>query len=206
MRRLFSVIAGVGLLILASRPATAQTNILYSAQFGPTTTVDFLPFDVLFPGTFDMETSGLNNIDPFIRLYTGWATDGSALGTLLAFDDDGAPAQAGWNLCTGAAGTCDSYISSPLGAGVYTLALSTFDFSDTQARAGVKLPFADPNSYGLPYCNVQGDWSTCSYNVSITSLDGVAVVTPEPATITLLGLGLGGLAVTGRRRKKRSAE
>jgi hypothetical protein len=83
-----------------------------------------------------------------------------------------------------------------------------FNLTEAEARAGVAnvgpQDIVPGTSYGgAPYCNAQGDWSDCNYDVHVFSRDGVATVTPEPASITLLATGL--LGVIGAARRKRNS-
>ena len=203
MRRLLVSFAVAGLLLVQPKAATAQTSINYFAQFGPATTVLYLPFYVSAGGTFDMGTTGLNHLDPWIRLFSGASTTGAGLGGSLASNDDGAFAtpQAGWNICTGTPnGSCNSLINMVLFPGSYTLALSVWDFTEAEARAGVS---TWDTGGGYPdYCNDGGNWSSCNYDVFIRSDAGEASLTPEPASMLLLGTGLVGLGGVVRRRRR----
>ena len=198
MRRLTTPVLLAGLLVSHPLAVTAQTNLTSVQQFGPASTVLYLPFHVSVGGTFNIETFGPNNIDPMIRLFGGFAQDGPSLGAQLAVNDDGAPASSGWNACTGPGGTCNSLISLFLGTGSYTVATSVWFFAEAEARAGTA-DFVDPRA---AYCNRDGDWSDCSYSLSLSSTSGVATVSvPEPGSGALLLTGLFGLLFVGRKSR-----
>jgi hypothetical protein len=199
MRRLFASFAVGGLLLAQPQAVNAQTNINYNAQFGPSSTVLYLPFYVSTPGAFSIFTSGLNHIDPMIWLFAG-----TGLSTPIGVNDDGAftSAQPGWNICTGTPnGSCNSLINIGLAPGDYTVAMSVYNFTLAEAQSGSSNFNNDPPPYP-DYCNDGGNWASCSYTLTINSADGVATVTPEPASLVLLGTGVVGLGGMIRRRRQ----
>jgi hypothetical protein len=116
MRRLLGPIAVAGLLLAQPKSGAAQTNIDYFAQFGPATTVVYLPFYVSTGGAFNLGTkdddvSALAHLDPHIRLFSGASSTGPGLGTQLGVNDDGAVPQPSYYSCSGAGNTCHSLIS-----------------------------------------------------------------------------------------------
>ncbi len=204
MRRFFAPLAVAALIGLPVQNAAAQTNFSLFSQFGVANTINYLPFTVTTAGTFTINTSGLNSIDPMILLFSGTSLTGAGLGALLAGNDDGAVAQAGYNVCSGAGGTCHSQILSFLGAGNFTLALGTYDLPEADARAGSST-FKDGN-YNSAYCSDAGSYATCNYTVTVSSQDGIASETvPEPSTVALLTAGLLGIGGLVRRRRNVTA-
>jgi len=207
MRRIASRLALAGLLVTAPGVAMSQTNINQHAQFSPSSTVQYLPFSISTGGVFDMNTSGLGALDPMILLFSGASSNGAGLGTLLLSNDDGAIAQPGWNHCSGAGGTCHSRIFAGLATGDYTLVYGVFNLTESEARSGMSnvgpQDVVPGTSYGDGvYCNATGDWSDCNYDVHILSQTGVATVTPEPASITLMATGLLGVIGVARRKRR----
>jgi hypothetical protein len=165
--------------------------------------VQYLPFTVSTGGLFDMNTTGLNHLDPMLLLFQGTSTNGAGLGALLFSNDDGAVAQPGWNVCTGAGGTCHARIFQSLATGDYTLAYGIYNLTEAEARSGSSNfgPQDVPGgAYPDPYCNATGDYSSCNYDVHILSQNGT--VAPEPASITLMATGLLGVIGVARRKRK----
>lgn len=205
--RSFTARLALAAMVVAPSIAMSQTNISQHSQFSPSSTVQYLPFSVTTTGTFDLFSSGLGELDPMILLFSGASSNGAGLGSFLTFNDDGGVAQPGWNHCTGAGGTCHSRLFMGLATGDYTLVYGVYYVSEAEARAGMANvgpeDLVPGTTYGAPYCNAQNDWSTCNMDVHILSRDGVATVTPEPASLTLLATGL--LGIVGAARRKRNS-
>ena len=133
-------------------------------QFSPSQTVLYLPFSVTVAGSFDLETIGTNQIDPYIRLYNNACFTGACLGTFLDADDDGGtPSEQSITF-----NYYNSLISGiALGVGGYTVVMSAFSLSDSKARAGSQTVCS------TSHCDDDNDWSDCTYEMTITSGDGV---------------------------------
>ncbi len=178
MKRLATALVLAAMLHAPSQ-ATAQTNISQFQFFSPTNTVLYLPFQVLTGGSFTLETfADATVIDPYIFLFSGACWTGGCLGTFLASNDDSGPNSI-W----------DSRIITPLGSGSYTLAMSVWTFSESEARAG-----SNPFTSGTTGCDNDGNWADCMYEMTIVSDQGVARLAstsvPEPASALLVGIGL----------------
>ena len=142
--------------------------------FGPTETVRYLPFTVTQAGMFKLETIGTNQIDPYIHLYSNACSTGPCLGTFIDSDDDGGTPSEQiitynyWN----------SLINIFLEPGAYTVAMSAFSLSISEARAGSQ------TFWGTSHCDDDDDWSDCSYVMTITTSDGAYHTGPQGGLVT----------------------
>ena len=140
--------------------------------------------------------------DPWLAIF-------DSSGVLQASDDNGTCGQVGTDSVTFAC--FDSFISTSLPAGDYTLVLSQSDnspaggnLSDGYTRTG-QTDFT--SSFGCSngeFCDVNFDnrtpnWAVDIDNVASSSLPGGGA--PEPATFLLLGGGFAGILVLRRRSR-----
>jgi len=154
----------------------ARTVDLWSfSTTGGTTTFDIYAWD--FNGT---------SLDPMIWLFN----DDGSLDTvdLIAENDD-----SNNTLGDGSNSTLDSYLSAPLGAGDYILAIgSCCDFGASDIIDGLQYEFPSPNPVA----------SETALFYQLTTSNNVSPV-PVPAAVWLFGSGLFGLVGIARRRKER---
>ena len=145
----------------------------------------------------DGSTVPAGGFDPMLTLF-------SATGLKLAENDDGIGAPFDPN--TGDA--FDAELSAVLAAGAYVLALTQYDnvslgdFADGFAEAGNPFFTALYGCTNGQFCDDSGN-APFDNRTSAWALDLLNVTTavPEPATAALLGIGLGGLAAAGLRRR-----
>ncbi len=146
--------------------------------------------------------SGSTGFDSYILLFTG--ANPASEGDFIDEGDDYSP-----GLDTnGSVFASDSYLATVLPAGTYTIAIGSYYLGESEARDQANDDGLD-DYYGYFYESLAADYRldliTEGGNISGISINGELVSGPvedpvaEPATISLVGLGLAGL---GYRRRK----
>ena len=187
---------GVALMLgLAIAPQSKAALLFSGTIFDTPTTIDYHRFEVLTPGTIDIDVlsrdvlggdfRGVSGLDPYIHLFAFDAFgDLGLLGAHLAEADDGGLGS------DGSTNSRDSFLSLFLGSGDYVVAISDYFLSEAEARAGVD----DGASF------FRGTFA--DYEIRISGDARPPTVVFEPATLGLLGFGL--LAVWAARRRKQT--
>ena len=179
-------VLAVAALALASSSANAQTNYGSTAALSPTQSVRYVPFVVTTAGSFRFYTQA-TDVDPQIFLFEG--TPG-AFGALLGENDDSCFEPLCPLLDSGA--RRNALITRSLDAGDFTLAVSLYPLTETEARAGVN--DIGPGSADFPIMIDSQDGSATFEQISTV---------PEPSSYLLMASGLVGLL--GVRRWRRAA-
>lgn len=183
-------IAIASLVLCVSSLANAGV-INFEGSIDDGTEVDFWSVYVTTSGTFtfdvlayevanDFFDNGLGNdrLDSYIYLFAN-----DADGALIGSDDDGGLGS------DGSVSGLDSLMTLNLNVGSYLFAIGDYFLSEVEARNQL-------NSTNT------GDTLNGRYSVSISSEDGVALVSsiPEPSTLAIFALAIMGIA--SRRTKK----
>jgi hypothetical protein len=144
------------------------------------------PLTLEFTHVRDFDGSlSFSGIEDFGRLWVsinGGANQrvGIDIGTFVQGDYNSTPAGRGWG----------GYYPSP----------QTSIAEITGLSAGDSLAFQWIASWKIPGVEDDPAWSITSVEIDGVQVDEVSVPVPEPGTLTLLGLGLAGLALRARRR------
>jgi hypothetical protein len=155
-----------------------------------------LTIDILAVGWTSPITGGLGLEDPYIEFYVNNGSPiGALTGTLVDWNDDSEAGFLTGGDADGSTNELDSFLRLPgLPGGSYILAVgnccSDVPGTDARANTGSKLP--------------AGEDGQLDYRVTFTSTPLVSEV-PVPTALPLFVTGLAGLALLGRRRKKRPA-
>jgi hypothetical protein len=160
-------------------------QIYFDVTAGTTVQFDVLAFEELNDLNGDGE---ITQLDPQLMLFSG--------NSLLASNDD-----SGSTFSDGSESILDSWLSYTFAsAGTYWVSIGEFPYSTADALQGFSLDggrvrFTDHADWQLTLTPSDGSLSNVLVNGEAIPHEPV----PEPATMTLLGLGLAGLVM---RRKK----
>jgi hypothetical protein len=142
-------------------------------------------------------------IDSHIYVFAAAPTRGKMLGTMLGSNDDDFQNGFGDGTLYG----YDSFLQLDLLPGNYVLAISTFNLSEEEARAGVNLTSGGPFTLAT---NPARDWSNFDHGdysirasdnfrgATVFETEGTIFVVPAPAAAMVLGLAG---VMAGRRRR-----
>jgi len=205
----------VALAAFAASATLAQaTNLSFTGNFTFDNDVQTFTFVVGDTSTITLRSwsyaGGMNSagdmiarggFDPILAVFD---SAGHRLGT----QDDGGCSAVAADAVTGAC--FDTNFSVELGAGTYTASIQQFDnFSNGDLSDGFLYDGPQNQNFRNGFVDAAGDrrdghWSFDILNVVSAEVDpGPGGDVPEPATLTVLGAGLLGLALSRRSRQRR---
>lgn len=213
MRRTILAVSAAIALLMGGAPASAA-NFSFTGNFGTDDAVQLFNFNVDSVSTVTLrtlsyaggtnaagETIARGGFDPVLSLF-------DASGALLGVGDDGGYGVVATDALTSSA--WDGFLTALLAPGAYTVALTQYDnysfgnLADGFWRVGegnftvyIGCPTSGPafnDASGEEGCARTDHWAVDILNVTS------AVAVPEPASLSLFGLGLAGLGFI--RRKK----
>jgi hypothetical protein len=199
MKLLSSLLFSISLLA-ANAASALPTNYSFTGNLANDDQVQLFNFSVAAPSTVTLRTwsyaGGTNaagqviaagGFDPILALF-------NSSGVRINQNDDGGASVAA-DPVTGE--HFDTYLSSVLGAGTYTVSVSQY-----ANFAGANLSDGFPGSGRTGFVDVDGDVRTSAWAFDILGVESaVQTAVPEPSVLALLGLGLFGFAAARRRKQ-----
>ncbi|MEK7793503.1 MAG: DVUA0089 family protein [Candidatus Hydrogenedentota bacterium] len=197
---------GLALVLMLGAAIPASANLLSVSgtitEFGDSSefaTIDWYTFTIDADDTVSFDVlamdidfgNGASGLDSEIFLFAGSDPSNGANALLASNDDDNLV-----NDTNGSTSSFDSFFDVFVTVGTYTVAIGDFNITESDARAGF-----DQQNFGV---GKPGDYRldiiTQQANIGLGEGPIENPPIPEPATISLFGIGLAGMAY--RRRKQ----